>query len=63
MTGKIIKTEATDKTEEFLNDGNTMQQTLKNNIRLKIKDALGSNKNAVGAEKINYDDKKFEQKR
>ena len=56
MTGKIIKTEATDKTEEFLNDGNTIQQTVKNNIRLKIKDALGSNKNAVGAEKINYDD-------
>ena len=68
MTGKIIKSEAQDKTEEFLNEGNSFQQALKKQFRSRVADGLGALSALAGsqnaeAEKMKTDDKKFMTKR
>ena len=45
-----------------MNEGNTLQQAVKSNIRARVKDALGANKNTIVAEKMKVDDNKFASK-
>ena len=42
VTGKIIKTEAQDKNEEFMNEGNAMQIALKDKFRSQFTSMLGA---------------------
>ena len=56
VTGKIIKTEAQDRNEEFMNEGNAMQITLKDKLRSQFTGMLAA---SINSNSDRADDKKY----